>query len=260
MRDFLIVLPFAYLTDVVALWAAAILFNAWYRSHDTPITDYLFQTLGACAVAFVVRALQQRSASFFRQSLARGRLLVNLIVATFAGFLATFAYNEVIELTGSPSPSKLFYVGRPLSMIAICFVLVATYCITKIIAQSAETIEVVAQGALAKAARERHAIRHAAGEEPHEHHHQPKNDRIYLELAAIQSLVCVIDLVVHQNGWLTLWMFGILAAVLLVFVAFNVCWSRKLRSKEYYYAQTGASESTGTLSSSSSFSDSLKEM
>jgi len=242
MRDFLIVLPFAYLVDTVLLWAAAVLFNAWYRHHDTPITDYLFQTLGACLLAFVIRALQQRNASLFFQSITRGRLLGNCIVATFAGFLCTFAYNEVVELTGSPV--DLFYVGRPISMVAICIVLVAAYSITRIVSQSTETVEIVVPGPMARAVRDSHSLRHGTEGDDH------KNDRIYLELAAIQSAVCVIDMVAHQSGLLSLFMFGILGAVLVVFILSNIGFSFRLKTREYYYNK----------STHSSLTDSLKEM
>jgi hypothetical protein len=223
MRDFLIVLPFAFLVDVWPIWAAVIVFNYWYRSsHDRPIVDYLLQTLGAVLVALVWRFFESRKPVLW-QGIAKGRILSNLLVAVGAGFLATFAHGEVIELTGSPSPDQLFYVGRFISMVALCFVLVMAYCVSQIIYQSADTVRNLAPGPAGDASRSRHAL-------PMGSLHHSLDDGLYLSLAAVQSLVCIIDLMAHQAAHFTWVMIGLLAGVFALFASCNICWSRSVRS------------------------------
>lgn len=221
MRDFLIVFPFAYLVDVWPIWAAALIFNLWYRQgHDHPLLHYLFQTLGAILLALFLRSYKSRRPVFW-QSIAKGRLLANLVIATAAGFLATFAHSEVIELTGSPSPDQIFYVGRLLSMVAVCFVLVVAYCVAQIIYQSEDTLKNLAPGPLGDASRQRHASNGPT--------HHRSDDALYLELAVIQTASCMIDLINRQAARFTWIMFGLLAGVLVLFSSCNLCWSRAVR-------------------------------
>jgi hypothetical protein len=222
MRDFIIVFPFAFLIDVWPVWVAVALFNYWYRlGHSHQIVDYLAQTIGAIAGALLWRFFESRKPVLW-QSIAKGRLLSNLLVAVASGFLASFAHGEVIELTGSPSPDDLFYVGRFITMVALCFVLVMAYCIAQIIYQSEDTTKNLAPGPAGDESRRRHA----SGT----HHHL--DDSLYLTLAAIQAVVCMIDLIAHQAAHFTWIMIGLLAGVITLFASCNICWSRSIKNQD----------------------------
>ena len=223
MRDFLIVFPFVYLIDVWPIWAAAVLFNLWFHSdHDHPLRDYLFQTLGAVALGALIRLFKGRRIVLW-QSIARGRLLTNSLIAVAAGFLATFAHGEVIELSGSPSPDQLFYLGRLITTIAVCIVLVLAYCVSQIIYQSADTTRNLAPGPLGDESRRRHEDYHGS------HHHA--DDALYLELAVLQALVSILDLFAHQAAHFTWIMLGMFAAALAVFSTCNIAWSKTVTSQ-----------------------------
>lgn len=230
MRDLLIVLPFAYLVDVVLVWAAVIVFNTWFRDTDKPLVSYILEVVGACVLAALARLLQgARPANWLWQSVAESRLIAHLIVSTLAGFLATYPYHEVVEQTGSPSSSDNFYIGRIISLVSICVVLVFTYCVTTIVSQSRATLQ---------DDEDVRAFTTANGTR------QAFQNRWYLHLAVLSALIVLVDLVVHQHRDLTLEMLALLAAVLVLFVLFNLCWSRRLKGAAYYsrHAERGSSD------------------
>lgn len=232
MRDLLIVLPFTYLVDVILFWVAVIIFNFWFRdSHDTPLRDYLLQTLGACAIGFVSRGVQSRPIHLLWQSVSESRLVVHLIVATLAGFIATYPYQEIIEITGSPSASDNFYIGRMIAMLAICGVMFITYCVSVIISQSRAGIQ-----------DSRNISEVTNGGRRKKNNVPPFKNAWYIHLAIIASLVVLIDIIVHQNARLTLEMFGLVGGVLSVFVVSNLCWSKRLKGSNYYEQPKEASK------------------
>ena len=221
MRDLLIVLPFAYLVDVVLVWAAVIVFNTWFRDTDKPLASYILEVVGACLLAGLIRLLQGvRRANWIWQSVAESRLVAHLIVSTLAGFIATYPYHEVVELTGSPSSSDNFYVGRIIALVSICVVLVSTYCVTTIVSQSRAALQddEDIRAFTARAGSQRNAFQ----------------NRWYLHLAVVSALIVLIDLVAHQHRDLTFEMLALLAGVLMLFVLFNLCWSRRLKGNAYY--------------------------
>jgi hypothetical protein len=225
MKDLLIVLPFAYLVDVILFWVAVIIFNVWFRSsHDKPILEYLLQTIGACAIGLVTRGVSGRPLHFFWQNVSESRLVVHLIVATLAGFVATYPYHEILEMTGSPSSADNFYIGRIITMVAVCGVLFVTYCVSVIISQSRAGLQDEKNISEVKNRGRRGKKGKAFVFE----------NAWYIHLAVIASLVILIDLIVQQNARLTLEMFGLFGGVLLIFVAFNLCWSRRLKGPAYY--------------------------
>jgi len=232
MKDLLIVLPFAYLVDVILFWVAVIVFNLWFRkSDDRPLLEYLLQTAGACVVGLVARGFSGRPLHLFWQSVSESRLVVHLIVATLAGFVATHPYHQILEMTGSPSSSDNFYIGRIISMVAVCGVLFIAYCVSVIISQSrTDTRD------------ERNVLEvRNSGRRRRDDAPAFKNGW-YIHLAVIASVVILVDLIVQQNARLTLEMFGLFGGVLLVFVAFNLCWSRRLKGPAYYESIKDASK------------------
>lgn len=136
MRDFVILLSFAYLVDNVFAWIAAAGFSAWYLSvvssgDATLWGGFIARSLAACLAAFLFRAIQGRSvntiSTLLDVSLGDPFSLVQIFVAVMASVVGTLGYDDVIELTGSPSPADLFYVGRVRSITIGSVVLILAY-------------------------------------------------------------------------------------------------------------------------------------
>ena len=205
MRDFLVVLPFAYLLDQFEIWAVVALFNAWY-SEFSGIGTYLAEVLSAVAVAFVMRIFQSRGISslVFGRTATTESIISRGIVAIASGFVVTLGYHDYINQTGSSLGTEKFYVGRVRSMWLLVLVVALVYCVEEI----ASSVHMICNGNVACA-----PIPKRAG---------AFESRWYLYLEAVSFFVILVDLFARQSLALSGILVGLVAGGVLLAAASNL--------------------------------------
>lgn len=135
MRDFLALFPSFYLVDNVLYWAVFGVLFRWYHTN-TFLSHFLISGGVSLLLAFFIRLLQGRPVflinGWTRKTSDDTETIQNIIIALLLLFPGLVGYYDVIELTGAPSDSERFAVGRVRSMVVIAATLVGIYaCMIK---------------------------------------------------------------------------------------------------------------------------------
>lgn len=215
MRDFVAILPAVYLVDPVLFWVLGILFFRWYDDSSGWVA-FMVETIAAVLLGLACRVVQTRRPTLLGtvQGPDHGAEYArNIVLAVLLIIPGVVGYNDEIDLTGSSSNDKIFYVGRITSLLVQSILLVMVYCfdekwkdfltllVPRYRGENCDRMAVVAPRC------------------------PPMKPEWLLVLAFILGGAIVLDLLIVQASWLNGYMVGTMAAFFLVFVLFNACWA-----------------------------------
>lgn len=227
MRTFLALFPSIYLVDNIPFWVLYGLFFRWYDDNSS-WDSFLTESIVALVLAAFMRLLQKRPAILFGPWIVKRlndtETLRNIAISIVLLFPGLLGYRDVIELTGSPSPSQQMALGRIRSMIVISMILVGIYA-----------FEQQWSGLLGP---ESHLhLKDKSGKVIPAGLSYLRNNKLQshwlLYLNGVLAIAILIDIFLVQPIRLTYPLLGMLGGFLAVFIVFNVCWNKSLAQTEH---------------------------